>query len=457
DVWVTEKNQDGNWIKPIRLDSNINTTSSNSLLYIFPNNRKALVYGSYQKKSDNTFENCFAFSNYNNGKWQKPEPLIIEYFYNKSKNYSATISTDGKVLIMSLEREDSFGSLDLYISMFDPSKKTFSKPRNLGNKINTKGVELVAFLAYDNKTLYFASNGRHTKGKLDLFMVRRLDDSWLNWSSPEPLNFINSEWDENSLSLNITGDTAYFCSGDAIASREGLYFTTLEEKFRPLPYLVLQGKIYTVLNNQKVLVKEPVIFNVDNFEDNYVFTDTIYDGNYTFIVPNNTQYNFFVNSNKFEPYSFTTSSYNFSKVTIQNYDINLKPIRENVLGFTSSKFEVNNSRATSDDEKILLGRVYFDNNVDSLDSNGIIALQEICKELKKITSRKILVVGHTDEVGTSEYNLKLSLRRARNTAKTISSCLDIDVNLIEIEGKGKKQPISKDRALNRRVEIFILK
>ncbi len=456
DVWISEKKQNGNWGKPRRLESNINTNSSNTFLYIFPNNRKALVYGDYQQTSEGKFENCFAISINKNGIWQKPEPLVIENFYNKSLNYSATISTDGRVLIMSLEREDSYGSLDLYISFFDPSKNKFTQPQNLGGIINTKGIDLVAFLAYDNKTLYFASNGRQTKGKLDLFMVRRLDETWFNWSKPEPLDFINSEWDENSFYLNLSGDTAFFCSGDATSSREGIYFAKLDEKFRPLPYLVLHGKIYTLLNNQKVIVNEPVVFNVDNFETDYVFTDTVYDGHFTFIVPNNTQYNFFVHSKNFDSYSFTTSSYRFPNTTFQNYDIILKPV--DTLGAASFNSDRDNLRSiTKDKGKILLGRLYFDNNIDTLDNNAKIALQEICKKLTQNTSNKILVVGHTDEVGSMEYNLKLSHQRAKNTAKSISDCLKIDTNLVNIEGRGKREPISKERALNRRVEIFILK
>ncbi|MFN3306128.1 MAG: hypothetical protein ACK42Z_02955, partial [Candidatus Kapaibacteriota bacterium] len=354
DVWISEKKQNGNWGKPTRLESNINTNSSNTFLYIFPNNRKALLYGNYQQTSKGKLENCFAFSINKDGIWQKPEPLVIDDFYNKSLNYSATISTDGRVLIMSLEREDSFGSLDLYISFFDPGKNKYSKPQNLGSIINTKGIDLVAFLAYDNKTLYFASNGRQSKGKLDLFMTRRLDDTWFNWSEPEPMDFINTEWDENSFYLNISGDTAFFCSGDATTSREGIYIARLDEKFQPLPYLVLQGKIYTIVNNQKVLVDEPVIFNIDNFENDYVFNDTACDGQFTFVVPNNTQYNFFVHSKNLESYSFTTSSYKFPNTTFQNYDIILKPKEEHGLEEMSVSTANHNHRSTVKDKKTLL-------------------------------------------------------------------------------------------------------
>ncbi|MGB9912356.1 MAG: hypothetical protein ACPLRO_03215, partial [Candidatus Kapaibacteriota bacterium] len=235
DIWVSQK-KENHWVTPQKLDEPINNKKSNTMLYIFPDGKKALIFGPYLKIKEKNFtlnnesNYCFAIAKRKDKKWECIEPLFIEDFYSKSKNYSATMSTDSRILIMSLQRDDSKGNLDLYISFYNPETNSYSKPVNLGNKINTTGVELVSFLAYDNRTLYFASNGRTSKGKLDLYLTRRLDDTWLNWSEPVSIDLFNSEWDENSLSLNITGDTAYFTSGDTLEKREGIYFAELPEK-----------------------------------------------------------------------------------------------------------------------------------------------------------------------------------------------------------------------------------
>lgn len=440
DIWVCHKNGN-NWGDPVNLDTQVNKKQSNSLLYIFPDGQKALVYGPYFKQgeseipTDTHSKYCFAITKRKGSRWSEPEPLKIEDFYTKSKNYSATMSTDSRVLIMSLQRDDTKGNLDLYISFYNPETQRYSKPRNLGENINTKGVELVSFLAYDGKTLYFASNGRKSKGKMDLFLTRRLDETWLNWSDPIPLDFINSEWDENSLSLNLTGDTAYFTSGDTIEKREGIYCAELPTEFRPLPYLVIEGKIVPENAGSNQSIEQPVFFKIDNFETDFIFFDTIYNGKFRFVVPNKTQYNFFVSSYGFLDYSFSTTSSKFNEPTIQNYDIVLKQEKDKI-------------------QKI--GTIYFQTDVDTLDKDAIILLKELCKNLKGTNFEKILFVGHTDETGSEEYNLLLSIRRAKNAARFVASTLKINEEKIVVEGKGKTQPISKDFAKNRRVEIFIV-
>jgi len=69
--------------------------------------------------------------------------------------------------------------------------------------------------------------------------------------------------------------------------------------------------------------------------------------------------------------------------------------------------------------------------------------------------KKIQVVGYTDDAGSDAYNLDLSLKRAREVARQISSKFDIPPALIETEGRGisKKYPA---KSLNRRVEIYIV-
>jgi len=436
DVWVSKRNKSSDWKEPIRLGTGINRKNSNSLFYIFPDGKKALVFGSYLKTQENDeSQNCFAIAKRINKLWEQPEPIIIEEFYSKSKNYSATMSTDGRVLLASLQREDSYGDLDIYISFYDPQTKIYSKPKNLGEKINTKGVDLVSYLALDNKTLYFATNGRKGKGKLDFFVTRRLDDTWMNWSDPQPLDFINSEWDENSLSLNLTGDTLYFTSGDTLAGREGIYFDTIPPDYKPLPYLILQGNIIAVDGNKPELLKQPVYIKIDNFDIDYYFYDTVYDGTFRFIVPYKTQYNFFISAKGFWDYSFSTNSSKFLEPTIQNYDIVLKR-KENT--------------------KRLIGMLYFPTDIDTLDIQSIDSLKKMCEKIKTEKFSKILVVGHTDETGTEEYNQQLSLSRAKNTAKLISSYLKLSNDSIIFEGKGKTEPISKELAKNRRVEIYLL-
>src|SRR5690606_20907469 len=120
------------------------------------------------------------------GAWSKPKPLKIENDYNFNEKANYFLSNTRNVLIMSVEREDSYGDRDLYVSFMKPDS-SWTEPLNLGDVINTAAVESAPFLAADGKTLYFSSDGFSGYGGSDIYASTRLDDTWTNWSDPENL------------------------------------------------------------------------------------------------------------------------------------------------------------------------------------------------------------------------------------------------------------------------------
>ena len=82
----------------------------------------------------------------------------------------------------------------------------------MGPVINTAGEEEGPYLMPDKKTLFFTSNGHSGYGKKDVFMTRRLDNSWQSWTDPENLGpIINTEVDDMFLFLPLDGSFGYFC------------------------------------------------------------------------------------------------------------------------------------------------------------------------------------------------------------------------------------------------------
>ena len=88
-----------------------------------------------------------------------------------------------KYLVIAMEDRSTFGDMDIYVS-FRQSNGTYSKPKNLGPTINTAGTEPSVFLSADGKTIYFSSDGHPGYGTYDMYMSRRLDNSWNRWSLP---------------------------------------------------------------------------------------------------------------------------------------------------------------------------------------------------------------------------------------------------------------------------------
>jgi outer membrane protein OmpA-like peptidoglycan-associated protein len=100
----------------------------------------------------------------------------------------------------------------------------------------------------------------------------------------------------------------------------------------------------------------------------------------------------------------------------------------------------------------------FDFNSDIIRGEARTNLNSLAANLDKYQDRDLLVVGHTDAVGTSEYNEDLSIRRAEAAARYLRNQ---GVNeTIETRGRGEYEPVASNdtdsgRAQNRRVEIAI--
>jgi OOP family OmpA-OmpF porin len=99
----------------------------------------------------------------------------------------------------------------------------------------------------------------------------------------------------------------------------------------------------------------------------------------------------------------------------------------------------------------------FDFNKSVLKPEGKVRLDDLLGKLKGIKLEVIIVVGHTDSIGSHDYNLKLSVARSAVVRDYLVS-KGRRKSDVYMEGKGKKQPVadnrtSDSRARNRRVEI----
>ncbi len=103
---------------------------------------------------------------------------------------------------------------------------------------------------------------------------------------------------------------------------------------------------------------------------------------------------------------------------------------------------------------------FFDFDKSVLKPEAKVKLDDMASKLKGVNLEVIVAVGHTDSVGTDEYNQKLSIRRA-DAVKAYIIGRGIDAKRVFSEGKGEKQPVadnksSAGRAKNRRVEIEVV-
>jgi outer membrane protein OmpA-like peptidoglycan-associated protein len=102
--------------------------------------------------------------------------------------------------------------------------------------------------------------------------------------------------------------------------------------------------------------------------------------------------------------------------------------------------------------------VYFDTAKADIKPESAAALAEIAKLLKGQPSLKVLVVGHTDNVGQLAANMDLSRRRADAVVKALATQFGIDPARLSAQGAGSLAPVASNRteegrAKNRRVEL----
>ena len=149
-----------------------------------------------------------------------------------------SVSSDGKTIYFASNRPGGQGGMDIWKTEM-VSEGVFSDPVNLGATINTPFDELSPCIHFDQKTLYFSSDGHLGMGGKDLFYAKMKPDG--TWNKPVNLGYpINSYQDESGIFINAQGNTAYFAS-----NRTGgfggldLYCFELDEALRPEPKLYI--------------------------------------------------------------------------------------------------------------------------------------------------------------------------------------------------------------------------
>ena len=105
--------------------------------------------------------------------------------------------------------------------------------------------------------------------------------------------------------------------------------------------------------------------------------------------------------------------------------------------------------------------VNFDFNSYEILSEDTTSLNAVADLLAEFFDARLLLIGHTDDVGSDEYNMDLSRMRARAVANYLNQ-RGIDDDRIVTEGRGKRQPLTREqtdaaRHKNRRVEFLIYK
>ena len=350
-----------------------------------------------------------------------------------------SIAPDGKTIYFSSNRPGGYGGMDIWkTEMLEEG--VFSEPVNLGPTINTKKNDMAPFIHPDGRTLYFASDGRPGMGGIDLYYAVLKDNN--TWSEPVNLGYpINTQADDINIFISASGTTAYFAS-DRPGGYGGLdlYYFTLDEQLRPTPVTYIKGKI------QDAVTLQPLEAKIEMFDLNQdkVVTSTTSDpvtGDFLACILTGTN----ILLNVTHPnYPFYSENFQLEKAYSD-----LEPFFKNIR---LEKADIGTT--------FILRNIFFDFGNDQLKKESYPELDRLSNYLKNNRNIQIEIGGHTDNIGSDEYNNKLSLDRAKSVYDYLTK-RGIDSSRLSFKGYGKTSPIADNdtdegRAINRRTEFKII-
>lgn len=361
-----------------------------------------------------------------NGKWSN----ITQLPFN-SNTYSTgnpALSKDGKTLYFASNRPGSIGGTDIW-KVAVKEDGTYGEPENLGSKVNTEGEENFPFITEDNKTLYFASNGRQGLGGLDVFAYDLAKGESTNLGKP-----VNSEKDDFAFTLNAEKNIGFLSTNRS--GVDNIYLATPVCGVE-VTTMVTDAKTGKALSNASVAI-------VDE-KKNVIATETTgANGEVAYYVECNKAYTIQASKDGYESNTFPVAA---SKGEARKVEAALNPIDVIVK-----------------ETEVTLNAIYFEFNKSNITQEGAFELDKLVQVLKNNKNMVVLVKAHTDNRGSDKYNLSLSDRRAKSTVQYILS-KGISKEQISGKGMGESEPkvdckeacTEEQHAENRRSEFLIVK
>ena len=441
DIWYSDwDDAKGEWGTAKNLGAPINNDKPNFMCSITPDGKNVLLGNIYLNDKKNSMAEGVSMVTITPNGWSKPKALKINGYINEYKKANYYLCQNRKTMIMSIRAEEAMGGegSDLYVS-FLQEDSSWSKPVHMGKTLNSVGNESAPFLAADDKTLFFSSDGFSGFGSDDIYMSRRLDDSWTNWSKPANLGKnINTGQSDIFFTLPANGDFAYFSSGGKEANGQlDLFRLRIPDLFKPTPSVVITGKVLNKFSNRPLrarIVYEDLTVN----KQLGIIDSDPKTGEYKIIVPVGHNYGYLAQSEGFISVNQSLNATNLEEAQEITQNLYLIPLKKG--------------------SQIALNNIFFEYNKADLTKESHAELGRLVQIMKENPKLKIAIGGHTDSKGSDDYNMKLSESRA-NAVREYLLTKGVAADRMAIKMLGKSDPLTANEenadgaALNRRVDI----
>lgn len=428
------KKENAQWNFAKNIGAPINTEAKEGTITLSPDGQY-VFFTSCQRESYN--QHCDLYlSKLDGDKWLEPKNLGAPV-NSKDWDSQPSLSYNGKTLYFTSSRPGGFGKSDIWYTTYANGR--WSPPINMGAEINTDEDEECPFIAADDKTLYFVSNGHPGFGNMDIFISKKGNDG--RWQKPNNLGFpINSNTEERGIVITNEGKIAYI-SMERDGGEGGLdiYGFELPEHLRPTQTGYAKGIVFDAITKNKLAAKVELI-DLSNGKTVIESYSNKLNGEFLMNLQGNKDYALNVSRDGYLFYSdnFSFKNQNSTETFILN--VPLQPI---FIG-----------------AKVVLKNIFFDTDKFLLKEESKIELNKLIQFLNSNPKIKIEISGHTDNQGEKKNNLILS----NNRAKTVFDFLvsnTIAKERLSFKGYADNQAIAdntseKGRATNRRTEFRIV-
>lgn len=364
----------------------------------------------------------------------------LEFLPLGGKNYSVmhpAIHSNGKLLVYSSNQPGGKGGYDLYyVTKLGDTSWTSPTPIT---SLNTAGNELFSGFSATGD-LYFSTDGHPGFGGMDIYKAEFSDNAAVKsvYHLPSP---VNSQFDDFGFTQMADGKKGFFTS-DRFGEDDILAFDYDKKIVKVTGYVVSR---YTEARKPGVKV-ELKKKSTDNTLTTIETLVTDANGDFVFSARPNYEYVVKVDNGGDDVQDFPVSTQNeFSAKSLG-------------VIYVDKKKEVVIIEPKPDTVSFI---IYFDFNKSTLTNQSRVILDEVIALLKKPTSFKAILDGHTDLYGTDNYNNQLSNARVKSASKYLEKA-EIDKTRIEGNYFGKSRPaidtkVWKLGIKNRRVEIRVTK
>lgn len=237
DIFVSYRDFDSTWTDPFRLDFCV-VDQNEATMAVSPDERRIYCYQDTKGNGD------IFYSDFSTNRFQDVEHYRVSRVNTDAWEPHCTVTPDGQTMYFVSDRKGGFGGSDIYRIVKLPNGQ-WSEPVNCGPTINTPFDEDSPFIAVDNKTLYFSSNGPRSMGGHDVFVSLRDENNV--WSDPINLGSpINSTGDDLYYTTTTDGLTGYLTSFRKDGYGEKDIYEIKNDYMGVKNIAVLKGKIKTV-------------------------------------------------------------------------------------------------------------------------------------------------------------------------------------------------------------------